>query len=656
MGLVKTTGQKMAFKDARKDAVEEKSKKKKKTFTLSENAKPLPFKKKGALEQIESEVSEMVTLKMEQGKLQAKTIGNYQQIYPIINKIQNKLGYGGSSSSSGGSTFSYTFDCQKLSGKVESTSRKNEKRVVVRLNETQDDERSLLLAINNSDGSFSFTINGGNLPYLLRLRQSGTGEIIVQELEGSEVYSCSAPSFESLLQVHSEFANDRLLPLMSRFGIGDLITPYDLDVQRQVIALLAKMTEDEKSQFRKFAGNLDDKSYRERTKAAGELGKNVKGQTELLVKVLNDDSFSPEVRYRVQKLIQQQKKSDLLDTMNYVNRSGLTKNRDYLCWLLQRQSEPVSYRRVLNSLSSQAGQTDFSDVSGTQTWMAAQQSAFHSLAGISMTEELSANDPMKETGAIDKAKTSLKAFLRLSMKDDNLSLDRDHFKKLFGGKTIRQLSDEVDALRKKNNLPKTWYRAGGNHSISSSDYQQVHFGLIAEKLGANNNQRHYGGFGGGGIDGGSRSTARDRNAKGSNVQLRMLDSKSRTSTSKRKKSKGQAKKFQFAIEEIRSPYRKIIVTEYQSGRTDFRFVSEKANVIVQLVSSEKGVYVHDIRGSRVFAAEATDLNNLIADHREYFTEKFFPLVEYLGVSVDPVLYGDHQKPQSPKSFWDLSAN
>ena len=149
---------------------------------------------------------------------------------------------------------------------------------------------------------------------------------------------------------------------------------------------------------------------------------------------------------------------------------------------------------------------------------------------------------------------------------------------------------------------------------------------------------------------------RNREAESGTVRMKMLDYKiksSRRSKSRASKKKKVGPRFQLMLEELRSPNRKVVIREHPNGRVDLRFSSEKSNVVVQLISDDHGVYVHDLRGSRAFAAKQHSLERLIQEHPDYFKTKFFPLFQHLGIVIDPVLIDPKFDGVINRSFWNI---
>ena len=584
----------------------------------------LPFKKSGSIEKIADQTVKFVDVQLNNGQFKFEFADTYEAVDPVIDEIRSQLGYGpgNNSSSYGGNTFSFSFSTESLQGTLERKGGRKESTTRLSYRETEGDKRQLL--VEQVDDQLTITLNGGGVPYLFRLSQN-PNSIVVQEVDRAQVFSCHAKNFDELAQAHSDYTETRLLPILKRLGLGSLQTAYQSDVQSLVLSSLSELTQEEQAQFISLAGEVDAPSFAKRTAATEKLTQAIKDNRQLILKVLAEPEVSPETRYRIQSVFEQVNDSSIAESIRYANQSGLAEDLDYLFWMLARPENSQSFNLIAGRIFSLLGDTALPDGIDTQgleaspsnqSWYAARVVSFNSLSRVQGIPVDQLPDPIDDKGPFDKGREQFGHFLRLKLENDGLMCDTDHWKKLFGDESIDELSNQVEQLLTESNLPKAWYTKGGDRPAGLG-YAQVHAELLAEKISSGNYQQqnhHYG----------RQNSASSRMYQNENFSI-SVDQKNQRRSS-----------FEFDAEEHNAARRQLTLRQ-EGKRLSIRFVSGESNTILQIVSEDDVVYLHDLRGSRAIAFQADSFSELLRQNRDYLRNDFFPVIESLGIQIDPSL-------------------
>ena len=602
---------------------------------------------KGLLDQVAEPIGKLVELKWKNDHVVAEFKAERNEVYQIINEIQKIGGWGGSSSSGGTKGWSYTFYGQKISGEYRTTGKEGEQNVF-KITELTENQRTLI--VTGNDESFSLTINSGNSPYLLRVKQLPSRQIIVQEINGVRVESFQAENFATLVREHVEFSENRLFPALKRFGLGDLMTPYSDVVRLHVLSMLSPLTSDEAKEFKQLADKLNSRSFQEREKAMAELKAIVPQKREFFARAMNDPQFSPEVKQRIRKIMESETEMETSAALKIAAKSHLTDDVEYLSWLLQDQPAGTGRERIIQRLKSLGAEAFSKGNDSSQSWLASRAMVSCGAGQMFIKSESKSVDPFDEKGDLDKIAGGIAGLVRIKWNNDYLMIDRDHWSAPFGGKSIKELSEEVDQEIAKRSLPKKWYSGGGRYDLKYTGFPQVLFEKIEDQL-VKSVVRYYSG---------SSQRTKGRAFDAGNLLGTLTIEGQTGSINSSVNRKSNKSNFEVVFTEKNKARRQLKVTEAVEGRVTLSYTSEGSNLILRLIKVKTGWVLQDVRGSQVFAVEGESVRKLVDDHPEYFKEQFFPLFHKLGVQFDPEVYrapaSDQPESDSDKKSSGTSAS
>ncbi|MCH8043749.1 MAG: hypothetical protein IID44_08510 [Planctomycetes bacterium] len=579
-----------------------------------------PLKVKGVLQKASEHLKKLTPLRWHNGKIKPGVLSDRDAVRKIVSDLRSLSGGGGGGSSSGGDSWSQSFQGSKMSGKVafEGGGFLKASTFEVWLREESKPNRELTVK-SNTRGRLSITLNGGDSPYLFRLYQQPNGKLIVQEISGDQVFSQQEDSFAEFCRIHVQFVQHRLIPLLEHLGIDAPITPYDKRVQSQVRRMLTPIAGEKLAKFKKIAVGLDSDEFKLREQATRDLTKQFDELADVMRHATLDETYSVEVRARLNEVIRKTSRPEDRRVYDLITKVKLTDKPRYLLWLLSETDDaqrPVIARR----LAKVTGQNFGGDVARWRAWLKTQA------ADVKTTEKPAPPlDLLAKKGKLQAVSKHTARLVKLKWDGDRLRLDRQHWAKPFGGKTIKQLSDEVAAEVTKRGLPATWWnKVDGDDHVG---YPDVLFQSMRNELETDRYSRYfYRGYGHG--DGQS-----EFEANGISASLSTKKSAGRRVFGRRASTK-QQKYFKFRLSETAAEKRTLLVQTDEKERLQISLLGEKSHSIVRLLEMPSGLWVvQDVRGTQVFAAKADSFRKLYDQNEEYFTKQFFPLLKHLGIVV-----------------------
>ncbi len=586
-----------------------------------------PLKVKGALQEAAAPLKKLIKFRWKDGKIQPDLVADRETAQGLIHELTQVAGSGGSGSSSGGNEWSFNFNARSLNGEY-----KYHGPLLIgagthsaKFKEVAGAKRELSVQ-SRSNGQLSISIQGGDDPYLLRMHQDPGGSLIVQEISGEQVFSHGANSFAEFCRTHVSFARDRLIPVLAHVGIDPPTTPYDQRVREEVVRLLKPLSKEQLEKFKDIGEGLDSEEFAVREKTAARVAEQFKDWEPVIRRVALDTSNSAEVRSRLFLIIRDKSSEEDQRIHDIITKTKLTSEPDYLVWLLTETKSAEDRPFVVSALEKVSGQEFGDDEAAWQKWLAAESSKRPQPADVN----LPAVDLLAEKGRLQDIAAHTARMVKFTWDEDRMRLDREQWAKPFGGKTIKELSDEIAAEVKKRNLPPMWWNRVQQED--SLGYPVVLFAVMQNELeeagGVIRRHYHYG-YG----------------AHGGNSSFEIDALRATLTTEPRSERRlviplpdfGGAKKheyFKLELQETAGPERSLSVEEDEKGRLQIGLVGEQAHWVVRLMELPSGAWiVQDVRGTQVFAAKADSFRQLHDKHKQYFNEQFFPLLKHVGIAI-----------------------
>lgn len=594
---------------------------------------------KGPIQEIAEPLDKLMDLAWRDGRLSLTTKNTYEAIDPIVDSIREVVGWGGGSSSYGGgdSGFNFEIGAEKVNGFIKREKKNKVMETTVAFTEIVKPFRSMQVNVTDQ-GRIRITVNASQSAYMLRIRQSVDGDFMVQELNGTEVFAGSSRDFDTFCREHRDYTANRLLPALKHFGLGQVLTPYSPKIQKRVTELVSPWKQDDLNLVTTLTASLASDVYEERVAASEQLEKEYKGNEAILARLVHDSRFHPETRARARSLIREKVEENDLAELDFIDSVASSLDAAYLIDLIRLQTDPEVRDVLVHRL--RALDPDWIDEDATNADVVSMVVSQAVNAWASDQVGDAAEEPaiqlLEEQGHFQKVAENTGQLVRLIWHEDQLRVDREHWKKPFGGREISDISKEIKALVKKNNIPKHWFQEGGpQFAAASAKHPQVLFENLKDACGsAESSNRHYASHYGGNYSG-PNNPNRDFNLSKMKGEL-TFDKKARTS--RRNSSSGSGnldkKPFVFTLAEKSGPARSLTIDENKPGELRLMVTGDTSNYIVQLILKKNHAIIQDVRGSKVIAYQAKSFRELQALHSEYFETDFFPLLRHLGMKID----------------------
>lgn len=596
----------------------------------------------GPLQEIKGNLQELTELVSVDNRLILKMKTSYEEANPIVSRIREIGGWGGNTSRSGVDQYAFHMNGNKLSGVIQRRPNEGVPENSVLLEEKSAPFRKLEIS-GTAKGALSINIKCNESNYLLRLRQLPDGKILAQEIDNDQVFAGTARDFAKFCLQHRQFCSEKLAPILKHFGLGPIPTPYSSTIQEKFIAIITPWNESELSQMKKFTSALDADNYQEREAASNSIRQELK-EIELMLRFVNDPQFAPEARSRIRKMIYENAEPEKKNEIIFFEKLLESVDERYLMDLINLQTDPAKVSVLVRKLRQVS--PEFSDSQQTEKQILNQiaqrpstQNADATNQGVEWQESPNFLD---QQGHFQTVKDSVGALIQLTTHQDSAKIDRAHWKKPFNGREIQELSEEVEKLLAENNLPASWYNAGGpKYEAASASHPQVLFEKL-EALGdgekeltvRSNYYRQYTG-----------TINPNREFKKQAMNGRLVFDKTISDNTRRPSGN---KKFDVTtspvvveLVEKSEPRRTLLVEETKLGNLEFLIIHEDADSVLKLDLEKGRAKLVDIRGASIRRFSSESLQQLISAEPDYFTNEFFPLAKHLGVRIS-----DDLAPQS----------
>ncbi len=595
-----------------------------------DGSKTDPLKIKGPIQKIQNELAQLVNLRWLEGSLETKFPQSYDEAEDPIDAIREEFGYG-EGSSYGSPTYRLGFGGTKLKGFIARTKNSSSGyRTQLTLREISKPYRSLSISTNER-GDFTATIRSPDHAYLLRVRQQEDGQFVVQEIKNTEVFSSRVADFNAFMSSHRKFATERLLPALQEFGIGHLVSPFHENVQQRFLSQLEPLDADQQKNLANIIAKLNADQFSSREAATETIRSEFERNSEILFHVYLSREYLPEVRSRMRTVILDKAAQEDIDMIDFLASSRLTENVAYLVWLLESELSVEQHKLVMSQFRAVTKETVSPGSTAWKEWVAAQPFSSNPKIDSSDTGDEVDFPALLTQGVLKKANQHTPKLVRIKFNENNLALDREHWAKPFGGKSITALTKELEEEFAKRNMPKAWFNRGGHSSMSRTGHPQVLYELMCEALDGSSEEfiDEFDYFG--------ETAGWELSFTASKLRTRLnipVAKRRRRRGKKRNTTQKRIKPFHFYIEEQAKPYRVLAVDETNDSFA-INIVCVPQDISIQLVQNENGILMQDIRGLEVRAMQEPTFRELYEKNKDYFQTEIFPLLQYMGVQFAP---------------------
>ena len=212
----------------------------------------------------------------------------------------------------------------------------------------------------------------------------------------------------------------------------------------------------------------------------------------------------------------------------------------------------------------------------------------------------------------------MQKLIALSISDGRLLLDREHWRRQFGGKTIAELDKEVKAEIKKRGLPQSWYRP---YYFWRTPVRIAPHALFENLFELVDDDDHPHGF---------NSSVRGRGwdssltLEGGNISGKMI-----------LKSKGRKKpSVRLSFQELSGPRRTLRVADDGKGKMVLIVISDSSDYVMQFTQQADGkCRLQRLSGVDALNVKAESFPQLVTQHGKFIQGELVPLLRHFGLTV-----------------------
>ncbi len=622
-----------------------------------------PLKKAGPLKNI-SDVQELFKLKTVGTRLDTEILSTYQEAQAAVSQIRSKTRSGGGSSSSGATWMAYFQGNeffgyvatgktpQHMIGRFPNMAATNQNsNFTISFKELKTPQRELEITVDE-DNVFSISLRSSELGYLFRFRQEKSGRVVCQEMSSEFVFARSAKSFDSFAKQNPGYVHDRLMQVFDFMGVGKPPTRFSSIVRNQVLLMLRPIDPERMAEFKKAVKDMSATSYKVREAATAEIDKKFEEWQDLIKIGMGDEDFAAETRTRLNKIYGSKVDKSTKQLMKLAQESRLQSDIEYLIWAMMKTEEEADKRLFADQLASVTSEDFGTDATQWTDWFVKTNEVETTVKTEVDLEKIEA-----QKGPMDTATPFVTQLAKFKIESGSLQLDREHWAAQFEDKPIAESVKEVEALMRERNLPLKWLDAGDSHTLESTEYPQVIFANMVEKLEAENKQPPnqtptYG------YMNQPDSSSRNRTVMTSEILAEMQFHKStdnarmgRFVAPGRQPAKAPpAKYFSLYFKEHKGPKRVFEIYEAANKSVSITLISDDADAVIRFFQQtpttrtlddekeEKQIpgkcVIYDIRGEQTREIKADSFQDLVGQNREYFEKEWVPLMAKFGLAIE----------------------
>lgn len=600
----------------------------------AEGEEPKDGKKQGPFEDFAPALKDCVKISLEGGKIVSSCDKSFQEVSQTLHQVAGALGHGGTSSS-WGQVFNFRFDWQRLNGTVVIGNANSS--FEVNATEREVPYREVKLKIDKS-GSMNLVVASPAIGYYLRIDQKEDGRFRAVELNLTEKSSAASANFLEFCKSHKDFASGRVVPLMRSFGIEVPAMPYDASVAKEALARLTQVDESLIREFDSLVSELDSDDFETREKASERVTSEFAKYAQLFPRAVDDEQFSLETRSRLRKIFQEKSEAVAVRANDLISSATLMNDPTYLYWLEGEAKSDVEKNAVHARLVAVVGE----DKGNPEAW--AEFFANQAKGPESPSDEPTApavDTPIfTEGGGLTFLREDIQSLIGLGINSQGLSINREHWKAAFGGKSFADLNKEILDEIDKRKMPKNFWQ-GEQLSWLGEDAAAV---ILVLKMQEHLQKRNVNGVaqtihyastqanpslsaGGMSVSLQTREDNQQRGVRWMNVDGRMVAQPPENQ---------ESQPFSFSATELGESKQQVRVGQSKNGDFFFGFSSNDGEKLLQLGKFKDGWLLQEINGTEVNSFKAESYQALAEQNKDYFEKKFFPLLSSLGIEIKEI--------------------
>lgn len=446
--------------------------------------------KEEVLEKVGAAMPAMIELSFEEGKMTTNIPTEYQQADQLRDSIgQAAESWGGSSSVSGQNRYTCQLQSQHLKGLIQ-----REENATFELEET-DGQRRCLRILESKEGVRVSISNQED--YFLLLLDRGEAGLVVQESDGDFFFNGQFANFNDFCLRHSEYSNQRLLPILRRFGVKVPDTAYSPAILEIISQVMLYQAQRSQADERMLAERMTAERFEDREQSIREFEDQFPANRIQVLALILDAQQAAEFRYRLAELVRRKEPAIYAIVNSIILPQNLTHNLRFLVWGLNREEEKdpalqnhllvECLRQRLANLTQQPSDLpmprwnelalELDQLSDSDQWVIAPEQIYH------------------DSGKLNSLKGKLGKILPLTSDGKYLKVDRQRWKEPFNQQTPIQHFEAVQKQMADRGLPSDWLQAPNEYNLSEDTYALVLFDRLSTEfpIDPHYHHSHYGG-------------------------------------------------------------------------------------------------------------------------------------------------------------------
>jgi hypothetical protein len=284
------------------------------------------------------------------------------EVETLAQRVITKAGTYGRSLQRSATTFRVSFRSVNLSGEFRGEMDRFEARVA----EESGPERSL--SFSQRDDKIRVSLSDGPGDLFLMIVQSEKRFKVIH-IDGNKTpKSLQARSFLSFYKKHHKYVENTLLPILKSVGFGVPFTPYNREVRMVVLSSLKAMSEEEQQRVTAMLDELENDDYESREKAQAKLAGLVLRYRSFYEKYLKSGVLGPEGKMRLRQILAADKALKIR-VERIIKEFQLLSDCPYLVTLLE-MSDKEDQEIVAAALKKLTGKDHGSNIAEWRKWIA----------------------------------------------------------------------------------------------------------------------------------------------------------------------------------------------------------------------------------------------------------------------------------------------